>query len=320
MKLSVAFIVSLALPIAILLGPHLSTASNPKTTTASIVHRDLTSLRSTPTEPRYLYVTLLLRKGTLATDTDIVESLQQLHWFNRVILVVPSWQEVPDAENHPLVQQAITNLKAKRIPYVWGRRLWVAWATKDNPSTVGSEYAWQFYAAAITNINSEALAIGAVGSFFDAEPYGKSPQMTTLKRRLLTDRQRLRIRAAIRLATRRAGYVDTIYPVSSSDTSGHFAWSLAELGVLRFDAKTYWSKAPNYKLPRIDPPFDVNHRIDAWGSIIGVTQPVTGMTLTPKDVMALDLSVIRKQHPNCKAFWVFVPRKKLAEVIRSWPQ
>ena len=275
-------------------------------------------------EPRFLHVLLKLRKDTVASDTRVVEALRKLRWFTHIILVIPSWQERPNATEHPLVQQALRICRERKIPVVWGRWLWVAWRSKQDkrPLTLDSEFDAAFYEAAILNVKREAKAIGAVATFLDAEPYGKCPQFSSLKRKKLIDKDRRRIRRAIEDAVSKAGPVDLIYP-SSSSPSWHYAWSMADLGILRCDSKTYYTRAKRYELPKIRPPHGFTHRVDLWGSAVGLGRPEDvyhgNVTLTSPEVVALDLPRIRERFPNCRGFWVWVSHDILPEVIRSWP-
>lgn len=276
-------------------------------------------------EPRLLYVYLKLRKDTIRSDTRIVQALDDLRWFTHIILVVPSWQERPHATTHPLVRQALATCQERKISVIWGRCLWVAWWPKHarTPRPATGEFDAAHYVAAISTVKNEARAIGAVGTFLDSEPYGECAQKWSLKRKKLTDVDRRRIHEAMDAALNITGPVDVIYP-SSSSPSWHFAWSMAELGTLRCDSKTYFAKAPRYKLPKIRPPSGYAHRVDLWGSAVGLGRPEDvyngNAALTPSEVVALDRSIIRQRFPHCRGFWVWVPNSILPEVIRSWPR
>ncbi len=277
-------------------------------------------------EPRFLHVLLKLRDDTIENDRRVVEALRELRWFTHIILVTPSWQEKPNATTHPFVVQALAICKEKNIPVVWGRWLWVAWQPghHDRAPTTGAEYDTTHYAQAISVLKREAKAIGAVATFLDCEPYGKCPQMISLKRKKLSDDDRRKMLQAMKSAVTISGRVDMVYPTSSSDSPWHFAWPMAELGVLRCDAKTYYARSPYYKLPRILPPPGFTQRVDLWGSAVGLGRPQDiyngNKTLTSSEVVALDLTKIRKRFPHCLGYWVWVSHDILPEVIRSWPK
>jgi len=272
---------------------------------------------------RLLLVLLKLRKDTEQTDRAIVDALAQLRWFTHVILTVPSWQEVPEASEHELVRRAAAALREQGIGLVWGRWLWVAWpeGVKDAP-TSESHFEADFYSEAIRRVRRESASLGAVGTFLDAEPYGQSAQKPTMKFTELTESDRVRIHHAVSQAVAEAGPVDLIYPTSSMRPS-HFGWPLADLGVLRCDSKTYYVRAPQYRLPVVRPPPGYEHRLDLWGVNVGLA--ATGSTdrrsqpLTVGELLALDLHDIRRQYPGCRGLWVYMDYSIMADVLRNWP-
>ncbi len=271
---------------------------------------------------RMLYVLLKLRSGTAAADARIVDALSDLRWFTHVILVVPSWQEKPAAMRNPLVRRAVRTCRVRGIGVVWGRWLWVAWpgdqARLPNPQ---SHFDAGYYSSAIRRVKREARSLGAVATFLDLEPYGKSVQKPTLKFRTLTDDERHRVQSAVSLATRRVGTVDLISPTSSMRAS-HFAWSLVGLGKLRCDSKTYYTRATSTRWPTVKPPNGVTHRVHFFGSNLAMGRPedaVNGQApLTAAEVKSLDLSKIRTRYPQCDGLWSWVSYDILPDVIRSF--
>lgn len=266
---------------------------------------------------RALYLLLKLRDDTADTDRAIVDALSSLTWFDHVILVVPSWQDKPDAANHPLVRRAIDTCKVRGIRVIWGRWLWQAWPIADvSPRHLDPIH----YACAIARIKAEAALLGADGTHLDMEPYAGASEKDHL-RTPLTLEQQVQIRAAAMTAVEAAGPVDYIRPTSSNSPL-HFCWSLLELGEHLCDSKTYYVKAPDYEVPKVSPPPWCKHLIDIWGCNVGLGRPedvVAGqLKLTADDVKTLDLSAIRWMFPECKGIWVYADYDILAKVIRSW--
>ncbi len=281
--------------------------------------------RSVPTtgeDLRVLYVLLKLREDTADTDAKIVDALRRAAWFNRIMLVVPSWQDKPDAASHLLVHRALNICREQKIPVIWGRWLWVAWPRSDaRVPHVPNRFDPAYYARAIATVKTEARSIGATETLLDAEPYAESVQKHTLKFAKLSPEEQSRIRGAVMIAVSNAGRVDFIRPTSSRRES-HFAWALIDLGTLRCDCKPYYTKAPDYKLPKVMPPQQSEHRIDVWGCNVGLGRHEDvyrgRVKLTARDVKALDLSVIRRRHPQCRGLWVYIDYDIFADVIRAW--
>ena len=270
---------------------------------------------------RALYVLLKLRDDTADADAKIVDALRRMAWFNHVMLVVPSWQDKPNAATHPLVQLAMDICQEMDIPVIWGRWLWQAWPESAAPvPLLPSHLDPAYYARAIATVKAEANGIGAVGTFLDAEPYANSPQKP-LKSAALRFGEQAQIRQAVVAATTNVGTVGFIRPTSSGRES-HFCWALSDLGALRCDSKPYYSKAPDYELPAIRPPQQCEHRVDMWGCNVGLGRPedVHGehVKLTAEDVKALDLSVIRWRHPSCHGVWVYADYDIFADVVQGW--
>jgi len=279
---------------------------------------------------RILFVSPSLYDQKADRDADLIDALRApgLSWFTHVILKVPSWQEYPDAPDHLLIKHALNICRDRGIPVIWGRNLWVSWpefvdGTKFNfvppIPDASSQYDPAYFAAALATVSAEARRIGAVGTFLDTEPYGDSVHKLSLKSAELTEALQSRIRSAVQIAVASAGRVDFVYP-SSSGRATHFAWPLLELGQWRCDSKAYYTTAPDYQLPKINPPTCIEHRLDLWGCNVGLGRPedVVGsqVKLTIADVMALDLSVIRQQHPDCRGIWVYIDADIFPDVIR----
>jgi hypothetical protein len=269
-----------------------------------------------------LYVLLKLRDDTKEEDLRIVNSLRNAGWFTHVAIVVLSWPERPDAVRNPIVRRAVDLCREKGIGVIWGRWLWVAWpGTAVVRATPNDQIDPAFYAAALATIKSEARALGADGAMLDCEPYGKGPQSENLEHRELTDEDRRRISAAVALAVSRSGQVDLIYP-SSSARSTHFSWPLTDLGVLRLDAKSYYTKPDGIDFPTVRPPGGYVHRLDLWGCNVGLGRSADhhkGQSkLTIKEARTLDPASIRRRFPDCRGIWVYVDYDMMAEVLERW--
>ncbi len=276
-----------------------------------------------PTEDlRALYVLLKLRGDTADADAKIVDALRCMAWFNRVMLVVPSWQDKPNATSHPLVRLAVDTCRALEIPVIWGRWLWQAWPGLDwSVADALNHIDPAHYARAIATVRAEAHSLGAAGTFLDAEPYAQSVQKSALKGVALSFEGQAQIRQAVLTATGSVGAVSFIRPTSSGRES-HFCWALTDLGALRCDSKTYYSKATGYEIPTIAHPEQCEHRVDMWGCNVGLGRPEDvhrdQVKLTAGDVKALDLSVIRWRHPSCRGVWVYVDYDIFADVVQGW--
>lgn len=277
-----------------------------------------------PPPLRLLYVPLTLRPERADRDAAIIDALRApgLSWFTHVIVNVPSWPEQPDATEHYLVKHALNVCRARDLPVIWGRNLWTTWpdlVSGPPLPTAESHYDPAFYASAIATLKAEARRIGAAGTFFDAEPYGNGAQVP-LKRAVLNSAVQARMRWAANLAVGAAGPVDFIYP-SSSSAPTRYVWPLTVLGISRCDAKTYYTKGPGYKLPKIEPPPSYEHRLDLWGANVG--RPGDHHNGQPKlsidDVLALDLDLIQLIHPECRGLWVYIDADIFPQILRDWP-
>lgn len=270
--------------------------------------------------PRALHVFLKLRDDTLESDRETVEALRGLEWFTHVILAVPSVQGAPDAARHPLVLRARNICRANDIDLIWSRWLWVAWPDPQAAvPTTTSHFNPAYYAGAIATVRSEAKQLGAVACGLDAEPYGNSPQKV-LKNKLLSDWEISRMRYAVASAVSNTGGVDIVFPTSSNNPA-RYIWPLTELGRLRFDEKTYYTKGPDYAWPKIRPPTWTEHRVDFFGCDVGLGEPgdVPGLVrLTSREVMDLDWDTIRARYPSCRGVWVYIGYDILPAVVATW--
>ena len=174
----------------------------------------------------------------------------------------------------------------------------------------------------IAALKSEARSLGAVGTFLDAEPYGDSAQKPTLKFAKLDDNDRLGIKRAIEQALRVTGQVSFIYPSTSSRAS-HYAWPIADLGVLDVDAKTYYLD-PDGKVSVRPPSGNEHHRGDwLWGSFVTREREQVGdtglWTLSIAKAKSFDMSRVRERFPNCQGrFFYLKDGDALARTLRAW--
>ena len=267
---------------------------------------------------RALYVFLAMRDDTQDGDAAVVDALRQdnLTWFTHVLLNVTSWQKSPDAVDNPLVRHAVNLCKSAEVEVVWGRWLWVAWSY-DQQRYANAHTDPAFYANALARVKEETKRLGAYGSLLDVEAYGASPQKTAIKRRDLRDTEREIIEGAVARAVAAAGRVDFIFPTAST-RPGSFVWPLTGLGVNRCDPKSYYSTAPGYKVNARHPTSHV-HRIHLWGSHVKpASSAESDRRLTPDQVKAIDLDVVRESYPECIGQWVYVPPGDLSETLKTW--
>ncbi len=274
---------------------------------------------------RLLYVQLKLRENTIREDVEIGNALRYAKGIvTHVILVVPSWQERPNAANNPIVRRAMATCRAMHLGVFWGRWLWVGWPSHEFEELLpgpASHFDATYYAAAISTLRAEARLLGAVGTFLDAEPYGDSAQKPTLKFKHLTAEDRQAISAAVRDAVQYAGPVDLIYP-ASSNLSTHYSWPLEGLARFRCDAKPFYQRKSSGQIVA-RPPTGYEHKLHFWGSF--VTTPAsrqiggatsTSWTLTIDEAKALDLDIIRERFSECRGLWVY--SDQLVAVLREW--
>ncbi len=284
------------------------------------------AIRAGDTGDRLLSVILILSRRHAGGDARIVEALDSpgLSWFTHVLLHVPSWQEYPDAANHPLVLKAVEQCRKRGVPVIWGRWLWVAWPRDGREAHINDHFDPSFYERTIRTVKREAKALGAVGTVLDVEPYGACPQRASIKRTNLTADQRHRMQRAIEQAVSVAEPVTYVFP-TSSPRPGAFHWALTGLGELRCDARTYYTEPPRYRVPKIRPPEGCVHRLDLWGTYVGLGGPkdtlAGGLTkLTIDQAKALELPRIKRDYPECRGIWVYVDHAQLPEVLRAWQQ
>lgn len=275
---------------------------------------------------RILYATLVMPLPSQkdyaklsAIDERIVAELEGLTGFTHVALVTLSWQDRPSAVYHPLVRKAVSTLQAQGVHVIWGRWLWVAWPDGlavgvPRPDPV-AQWSADFYADAVSRLWTEAKVLGAQATLLDAEPYGACSQKLIVPLDV-TAGERLVIADAIAEATGRAGAVDIILP-TASNRSGWYGWSLAGLGLLRADNKTYYVANPVGKVVA-NPPDGFRHRLDLWGSNVGTGRLEDAAKLTVTQAKALDLEEIRRRWPECRGFWVYADHEILPDVLAAW--
>ncbi len=275
-------------------------------------------------DAKILHVLLKLRNNTAAEDARVVEALSELRWFTHIMLVVPSWQEKPNAIHHELVVKAIKTCRERGIGVIWGRWLWVAWPGSQRQLPNEQSYLdSEFYATAIRTVKHEAKSIGTKWTMLDLEPYGKSVQKPTLKFHDHTPAELRKIQGVVMKATKKAGRVTLITPTSSMRSS-HYAWSLLKLADYRCDSKTYYTRSSSRNRPVVRPAPGCDHRVDYFGSNVGLgrSQDVLKKQrlLTAAEVVAYDLKAIRLRYPECRGQWVWVSHDILPDVIRTWPK
>mgnify|MGYP001610825680 CR=1 FL=1 len=169
-------------------------------------------------------------------------------------------------------------------------------------------------------VRAEGQALGAVATWVDAEPYGEGPQ-TWLKTARLPAPTLQGMREAIRTAVRTAGQVDFVEPVGCGAPTC-YAWTISGLGKIRGTTSTYYSHAPQYRVPKLDPPPGIEFRLELWGCNVGLNRPEDrvgdSVKLTIDEVKTLDLDQVRKSYPECAGFWVYVDSDIFPQVIRQW--
>lgn len=287
-------------------------------------------------ESRLLYVPLTLasQPDNRDRDHDIVSALWSpgAGWFTHVMLVVPSWQEQPDAATHPLVRSAIAACHSRGIRVYWTRWLWVAYVNgvlKHLRPHASSHKDPAYYAAALAIVQHEALMLGVYSCGFDGEPYGPddAPQRAAL-RGDLTDYTRMMMQVAVMQATNAVGRVDLIYPFAWMNEKS-YVWPVGLLGREGMTSLTYYADSPEAlaaqaRLAESPPGYD--DRFTYWGIHVGKPGDFGGTNLpliTAADVVAMDFSetgAICTAYPSVKGPAVYTPVKKLAAMIREWPR
>ncbi len=220
---------------------------------------------------RILYVSLSLRRDSLERDTRNVEALRfaPRRGITHVMLKVPSWQEVPDAPDHPLIERALRICRDAGMEVIWARNLWVAYPklVRGPPVPEDCHLDASFYAAALRRVKTEAKRLGVSASALDAEPYAYSPQKAIKGVDVPTSVLRA-MRSAIADAVAKEGQVDFVTPTASG-SSARYPWAVRGLGRRWIDQKTYRVRKRG-KLRRLRPPVGFEpHRIDVWAIWIG---------------------------------------------------
>lgn len=264
------------------------------------------------TEPiRILHLSLPLTRPSADRDDANVSALWYAKgWFTHVAILTRSPQETPDAIRHPDVLRAVAICGIQGLKVIWGRRLWVSWPSDELEAPMPTKWSYRYasyYAAAIARVQAEALAIGAVGTMLDAEPYGDSVQKEILKSEpeLL---ERPRILSAIGDAVSVTGQVDFITPTSSMNPNA-YPWSMAGLGKWRMDQKTYKVKTADGHV-NANPPDGDEHKVHVWGHWVGEN------ALSVAEVKAFDMDRVRERYLECIGQWLYAD--KLAETLKGW--
>lgn len=277
------------------------------------------------TVPRVLHVLLKLRDETRESDQEIVDALRDLRGFTHISLVVPAWEEAPDAARHPLVVQALRICRERAIGRFWTRRLWPTFGIISTlrPRTLTRAFDATYYAGTLAVVHTEAAQLGVIGSGLDAEAYGPAdhPDQQVLKGVVLSEPDQAAMRAAITLATARVAPADLIYPCSSS-AAWSYTWLMGMLGRCCCCEKLYYLHTTDAKLPTITPPAGMTHRVHLWGSAIGTGGPAASekkVPLLPREFMGLDLARARERFPECLGFFGWCEYNDLANIIRALP-
>lgn len=265
------------------------------------------------TDLRILYCPISLTSKS--EETDLANAVALVHAakrFTHVLIVTRPWQTTPDAIYHPTIRIAMQVCQAIDLPVIWGRWLWTGWPL-DDPAAymtgVLSHVYPAYYAAAISRLNLEKVALGAVGTMLDAEPNGHPANEDNLRNGFYTWELR-HVQSAILQAVNVTGQVDFIYPAASSNPIS-YAWSVVGLGEKRLVHKTYGLLNADDKVI-MNPPDGVEAKLDLWGHSVS-TQ---GGALNSADVMAFDMARVRERFPENVGQWVYAA--KFAEVMKGW--
>ena len=254
--------------------------------------------------PSILIVEIGLDREHEERDAATIDALRSggLKWFTHVALVVPAWQECPDAAGHNLIKHAYAIYKSKEtVGVVWGRQLWNRWegmgyaiagdAPQDNAT---------WYATALATLHAEARQLHADMTMLDITIDGFS-HIGALKTAALTDEEQGRIYQATSAAMRYVPCVDIITPVTAWKPN-NYAWLLSELGRWRYGNETMFAHAPDYTIRAVNPPPGYELKRHLWSVVL--TKYSTGVALSPTDLLALDLTQIRTLNPDCMGFAV----------------
>ncbi len=278
---------------------------------------------------RLLYCPFTLTDKSRAVDKENVEAIYAMlrdggrsFWPTHLVVVVRSWQEVPDALESDVIERAIFVCKFFGLPVIWGRNLWVSWPSDKLEAPmpgVQEHMEGAYYAAAIATVKAEARHIEAVGTMLDAEPYGQSVQKEILKGSLSLIERTL-ICGAIEEATPVTGPVDIVCPYGSMAPKS-YTWSMARLGRIRWCHKAYYAHSADAKI-NANPPEGMKYEPGLFTSFVTaksreVRHP-SQMTLTPADVRAIDMDKVRARFPSICGQGVYIPHGEFAWVVKGW--
>jgi len=267
-------------------------------------------------------VSLTLRDEIAELEEDVLRALGEAsRAMDGILLVVPSYYEAPDASRHPLVQSIIQACDIYGLGVYWGRKLWVAWPTLSGYQQRADDvYSAAYYATCLSRVHAEAESLGAVGTWIDCEPYGKSRYRDNwFKRTGFASWQAERVQAAIEEALCVAPRVDLAYPAGSLNPN-HFCYALRHLGEQFLQSKTY--KAVNAEALPVHPPAGVPLQLDWWGSWLTTSPsaaPPGKRPLTVEEWCALDIDVAVAKYPELGSggLWIYVAASERADVMRE---
>ena len=165
------------------------------------------------------------------------------------ILVAGRNRSISDHDD-PEIRETIRLAQSAGLKVIWGRRLWNAWTDfQDLEDTFDPE----FYATAVAEVQSEAIALGADFTALDCECYGIAPLDDYLAG-AIPEENFLAMQAAVQQAAEQ-GTVDFVYPCGSYGEPLHPNGVYGPLGNIRIAESTYWDIG--HKLCRMDYPFEI---------------------------------------------------------------
>jgi len=153
------------------------------------------------------------------------------------------------------VVEAIEMVKESEAKLIWCRNAWPYYNVQD--AQLSDFFDPNYYIRQITNLQREAVQIGADYVALDTESYAYAPVGRYLKGRdriLLNKHQWKELEEAISTAVEKAGKVDFILPAGSVNKTKPDG-VLARLGKMRIAEDTYWSNEERQK--RITYPYEI---------------------------------------------------------------
>lgn len=268
----------------------------------------MTDTPTTSRPPTLFFLGLSLLERFREREEAWVEALPGLVGkVDGILLVVPSWQEAPDALCNNLVRRIATtcSLTGNSVNVYWGRRLWITWANlADYPQHKWDVYDPAYYAAFLSRLAAEAKAIGALGTFAECEPYGDKLHTEWFKRDGFGSWNRRKVLKAIQAAKRVAPAATMAYPAGSMDPR-HYSWPMRNLGKEFLHSKTY--KVQDPAQVRLNPPSGYAVNMDWWGSWVTTTGDGKTGPLTVEQYQDLSWDDIRMlyNYPGLKGSWIF---------------